>query len=218
MDGTLLEPEGLTFGQIRSATSIPEDVDLLEHIHNLPSEQQDDAFAKIRDIEREAMLKQVPQAGLVSLMEYLDEHGVAKAICTRNFEEPVAHLIANHIPGHISTFAPIVTRDFRPTKPSPAGILHIARAWGITVSPGVLHSSSMGPLLPIVMVGDSIDDITAGNEAGALTVLLRSKGKEHLEADERVDVVIRCLAELIELLKGGLESRESRHTSDHTKT
>lgn len=44
------------------------------------------------------------------------------------------------------------------------------------------------------MVGDSIDDIAAGYEAGALTVLLRSEGKEDLERDERTDVVVsRCV-------------------------
>ena len=45
-------------------------------------------------------------------------------------------------------------------------------------------------LLPLVMVGDSIDDIVAGFEAGALTVLLRSPGKEDLEDDVRTDVAI----------------------------
>jgi hypothetical protein len=29
---------------------------------------------------------QVPQAGLVTLMEFLDKKGVRKGICTRNFE------------------------------------------------------------------------------------------------------------------------------------
>ena len=40
------------------------------------------------------------------------------------------------------------------------------------------------------MVGDSIDDMVAGHEAGALTVLLRSPGKEDLEEDERTHVSI----------------------------
>ena len=40
------------------------------------------------------------------------------------------------------------------------------------------------------MVGDSVDDMTAGREAGTLTVLLRSPGKEELEQDNRTDVVI----------------------------
>ena len=37
------------------------------------------------------------------------------------------HLLQKFLPG--KTFAPIVTRDFRPPKPDPAGILHIAQAW-----------------------------------------------------------------------------------------
>ena len=37
------------------------------------------------------------------------------------------HLLQKFLPG--KTFAPIVTRDFRPPKPDPAGILHIAKAW-----------------------------------------------------------------------------------------
>lgn len=54
------------------------------------------------------------------------------------------------------------------------------------------------------MVGDSVDDMAAGRDAGALTVLLRSDGKEELEVDERTDVVVRRLDELVELLEGGL--------------
>lgn len=58
------------------------------------------------------------------------------------------------------------------------------------------------------MVGDSIDDIVAGYEAGAITVLVRSEGKEDLERDERTDVVVGRLDELVGLLEGGLEVRE----------
>lgn len=61
-------------------------------------------------------------------------------------------------------------------------------------------------LLPLIMVGDSIDDIIAGYDAGALTVLLRSAGKEELEKDERTKVVISRLDELIGLLQNGVSS------------
>jgi len=44
--------------------------------------------------------------------------------------------------------------------------------------------------IPLIMVGDSIDDMVAGYEAGAATVLLRSPGKEELEGDERTDLVV----------------------------
>lgn len=49
-------------------------------------------------------------------------------------------------------------------------------------------------ILPMIMVGDSIDDMVAGHEAGALTVLLRSEGKEDLEKDERTDIAINRYA------------------------
>ena len=71
---------------MRSAVGIPKHIDILDYIYSLPGQKQDEAFAKIQDIERQAMAKQVPQPGLVALMEYLDRKGIKKAICTRNFE------------------------------------------------------------------------------------------------------------------------------------
>ena len=32
------------------------------------------------------MVKQIPQPGLVKLMDYLKSRGVKRALCTRNFE------------------------------------------------------------------------------------------------------------------------------------
>lgn len=117
-------------------------------------------------------------------------------------------MLAVHLPGHIEPFAPIVTREFRPPKPSPAGILHIAQAWGIVDSAEVPKTKPESRPLPLIMVGDSIDDIIAGHEAGAITVLVRSEGKEELERDGRTDVVSSTLNELVGLLERGLEVRE----------
>ena len=104
---------------------------------------------------------------------------------------PVQHLLTHHLPPQIRPFDPIITRDFRPPKPSPAGILHIAQKWGIqTPSPSSSSPLRDERLLPIIMVGDSIDDMISGHSAGALTVLLRSEGKEALEEDSRTDVVV----------------------------
>lgn len=74
------------FGEMRSAVGIPKSVDILDHIHSLSEPEQSETFAKVQAIERQAMEKQVPQAGLVTLMEALDRWGVRKGICTRNFE------------------------------------------------------------------------------------------------------------------------------------
>ena len=44
---------------------------------------------------------------------------------------PVLHLLQNHLPAHV--FLPIITRETPGLlpKPDPAGILHIAREWGL---------------------------------------------------------------------------------------
>ena len=60
------------------------------------------------------------------------------------------------------------------------------------------------------MVGDSVDDMASGRDAGALTVLLASVGKgqsEELVNDERTDVVVHRLDELVELLEKGIVPR-----------
>lgn len=51
-------------------------------------------------------------------------------------------------------------------------------------------SPDEGDMLPLLMVGDSIDDMAAGHDAGAVTVLLRSAGKEELEGHEKTHLVI----------------------------
>lgn len=120
---------------------------------------------------------------------------------------PVNHLLENHIPGHLNPFDPVITRGFRPPKPSPAGILHIAHKWGVIDSAEVPSTSPSQRPLPLIMVGDSEDDCAAGRDAGALTVFLTSPGKEELETDPRADVVIKRLDELVELLEEGIEPR-----------
>ncbi|GAB7341351.1 hypothetical protein MBLNU457_7611t2 [Dothideomycetes sp. NU457] len=209
MDGTLCEPQNYMFGEMRSALGITKSVDILEHIYSLPESEQQAAHDKIQAIEREAMAKQVPQAGLVTLMEYLDSKEIKKGICTRNFDTPVTHLLTTHLPGHVNPFAPIVTRDFRPPKPSPAGILHIAKAWGVVSDQDISNQKPTSEVpIPLIMVGDSVDDIEAGYEAGAATVLVRSEGKEELESDPRTDLVITRLDELVEVLEKGFVGKD----------
>jgi phosphoglycolate phosphatase-like HAD superfamily hydrolase len=198
------------FSQMRELLGITKQQDILDHVYSLPEAEQKEAHKKIEAVESEAMTKQIPQAGLVTLMEHLDRNDIKKGICTRNFNTPVEHLLTNHLPGHIDAFSPIVTREFRPPKPSPAGILHIAKQWGILTETDVVVDGrpvSKRPL-PLIMVGDSIDDIVAGHDAGAATVLLRSAGKEELEKDPRTDLVISRLDELVEILEKGFESRQ----------
>ncbi|KKF96165.1 putative uncharacterized hydrolase [Ceratocystis platani] len=162
----------------------------------LPEASQAAAHEAIRAIERRAMDEQAAQPGLAELMQYLDSRGIRKGICTRNFDLPVKHLLDTYLPD--SLFHPIVTRDFRPTKPDPAGILHIASTWGLA-----------GPdASGLIMVGDSIDDMTAGRRAGAATVLLANEVNKHLVEHDHTDLVIDRLDELIGVLENGFVGRK----------
>lgn len=71
----------------RSALGIDKSIDIITHIRGLPTlKDRTNAVAKVQAIEREAMVKQTPQPGLVELMDYLHSKGVRRALCTRNFE------------------------------------------------------------------------------------------------------------------------------------
>ncbi|KAI9367027.1 HAD-like domain-containing protein [Aspergillus egyptiacus] len=193
VDGTLCLPQNYMFGQMREALGISKGVDILHHISSLPTaEEQLEASNKIKAIEREAMQHQEPQPGLVELMDYLQSRGVRRALCTRNFEMPVMNLLQNHLPAHI--FLPIITREtpgLMP-KPDPAGILHIAQEWGLT-----------NRAKNLIMVGDSLDDMTAGHAAGAATVLLLNDHNGHLKEHTHTDLCIKRLDELITILENG---------------
>ena len=59
----------------------------------------------------------------------------------------------------------------------------------------------------LIMVGDSIDDMTAGFRAGAATVLLINEVNAHLAEHQHTDLVVKRLDELIDVLERGFEGR-----------
>lgn len=211
------------FAEMRSALNITKGTDILDHVYSLPTpEAREEAMESIRAIERNAMASQQPQPGLVELMAYLDRRRIPKGICTRNFDAPVDHLLTKFL-SSVEPFAPIVTRDFRPPKPEPAGILHIARTWGLTrpLSDGkgtaaanrveaveAGSSDVEGDASGLIMVGDSIDDMTAGHKAGAATVLLINPANQHLAEHPHTDFVVTRLDELIQVLEEGFQGRQ----------
>ena len=224
------------FAEMRSVLAISKPTDILDHIYSLPTiEEQEAAMESIRNIERTAMRGQIAQPGLADLMDYLDSRGIRKGICTRNFEQPVNHLLKKFLAGHL--FQPVITRDFKPPKPDPAGILHIAKSWGLTKTGGtvadrkadtegelghpdmdtgldgkdggnnVTPAIAVGDASHLIMVGDSIDDMTAGRRAGAATVLLVNDVNAHLSEHENTDMAISRLDELVGILEEGFVGR-----------
>lgn len=215
------EPQTKMFHDMRATLNIPPTTDILTHITTLPPSAQAPALASIRAIETHYMRLQTPQPGLADLMTYLESRNVRKGICTRNFEGPVTHLLDKFLGGNgtppelaadveVETvkgvsghdgarFYPIVTRDFTPPKPSPAGILHIARAWGLVAPSGEPDGSGL------IMVGDSMDDMLAGRAAGAATVLLLHGDNARVAGSGAVDLVVAGLGELVGILEEGFE-------------
>ncbi|OAX85051.1 hypothetical protein ACJ72_00581 [Emergomyces africanus] len=202
VDGTLCLPQNYMFQEMRSALGIDKSVDIIGHIRSLPTPQdRDAAITKVKEIEREAMIKQVPQPGLLELMDYLQSKGLKRALCTRNFEAPVNHLLTTHLPKH--EFLPIVTRDTPDLlpKPDPAGILHIAKEWGTKSE-------------DLIMVGDSLDDMTAGHLAGAATILLLNDHNKALKEHEHTHFWVKRLDDIISILEDGVADAKENPKDD----
>lgn len=236
MDGTLCLPQNYMFKEMRAVLGIDKPTDILDHINSLADEPDDDksdspqsrAKEAIKQIERNAMKDQQPQPGLNELITYLSGRGLHLALCTRNFELPVNHLLEKFVDEAARRhFWPLVTRETEgvKAKPSPQGIWACVEAWDHNEpelpetnaeTDSVLREMSEDDRIKacegVIMVGDSVDDIEAGARAGAATVLLVNEENEHLleeqEWPKRVDLGIRRLDDLIEVLENGFRGRE----------
>ena len=168
MDGTLTVPN-LDFGEMYRRVGC-KTKDILSEIEGWPEEKQKAANAVIYEMEQEALRTQTMMPGADEIAKFLDEMGVPRGLVTRNVQTSVAHFHANA--WSLPPFTPALAREFKPYKPAPDALLHICERWGV-------HPSE------VVMVGDSPkDDIVSGNRAGAVTVLLDTEGKWHLETEE----------------------------------
>lgn len=236
VDGTLCLPQNYMFKEMRQVLSIPDSSDILAHVNSLsevpePGESESPrtkAKRAIEKIESQAMEDQQPQPGLNELITHLSKRSLHMALCTRNFELPVVHLLEKFVEGSARKgIWPLVTRDTEgvKAKPSPEGIWACVEAWergepdlpesrGETGS--VLENMSDEDRLKscegVIMVGDSVDDIEAGARAGAATVLLVNEENKHLldvqEWPKRIDLAIHRLDDLIEVLDKGFCGRD----------
>ncbi len=70
------------------------------------------------------------------------------------------------------------------------------------------EEEEVGDASALIMVGDSIDDMTAGRRAGAATVLLVNDANRDLADHPHTDLVIGRLDDLIAVLDDGFVGRE----------
>ncbi|OZJ06337.1 hypothetical protein BZG36_00652 [Bifiguratus adelaidae] len=195
LDGTMNIPDYTMFTRMRGILGISDKQDILKHIDGLEGPDKVAANEAIESIERSVIDTMSLQPGLLDLLNWLDRHSVPKAILTRNNQEPVLHFVNQLLPvaNYKGAFDPVITRKFKPTKPSPAPLLHIAKQWN-------MHPQE------ILMVGDGKDDMKCGREAGSVTCFMENKGQESaaLECEKNgwVDLKIQRISQIKDILEG----------------
>jgi hydrogenase expression/formation protein HypE len=194
-DGTLTHPGALDFPALRRALDCPPGTLILEHIDALPTEEERSRKRSIlADFEMAAAQASVPNEGAEETVAMLRRRGIRVGILTRNTRASVLTSLANFPSLKEEDFEVILTRESggRP-KPHPDGVLAAAAAIGV-------------PVRELLVVGDFVFDIAAGNAAGAATALLTNGSSPHAPGSPTVPVsgvpdhTIHRLKELLEIL------------------
>lgn len=152
MDGTLTVP-ALDFRVIRGDIGLPPDGDIIELIESMPEDDRRRAWEIIGRHERRLMRENRLQSGVVELLDALIAAEVPLALLTRNTVESVSEF-SRLVGGDY--FNPVLTRESRFIKPDHRAVASIVEEWGINPSKALV-------------VGDYIDDLTCGADAGAKT-------------------------------------------------
>ena len=148
------------------------------------------------DIEAEGRANLQVQLGCLELLAALRQREIPCAIITSNNMAGVhdfLQLCARHSEEEFR-FQPIVTRDdgAHLRKPLPAGVQQICETW--KVSP---HQ--------VLMVGDHLNDLIAGREAGCATCLILCDDPCNHHFQESADITVRSLDELDNLEKYSIQ-------------
>lgn len=167
MDGTLTLDGAIDFLEMRRRAKIPPGQDILAHIASLPEEERRQAENAVAEVEREGYARIALNHGCIEALQALKGKGLKLAILTRNTDEAVAVFLDRF--GLHHHFDMTVSRDWKgKPKPHPDALFHISKTWGFAPE-------------EMMMVGDWVDDVNAGLNAGCHTAILKlEKNTEHL--------------------------------------
>jgi len=199
-DGTLSRPGSLDFNWIKKELGCPLDRPVLEFIRELPDEtERKRAMDALNAFEQAGAEDSEPNLGAEETVRAIRALGLGVGLITRNRLASIERALENFQHLTPSDFDVIVTRDHPPApKPSPEGILFAADRLGVDVS-------------ELVLVGDFVFDVLAGERAGAVTVFLSNRrGENH----PRADFTIGTLGELLDILRMGLSLRAGKLPND----
>lgn len=190
-DDTLTIPGRLDYAGIRKEIGCPQEESILDYLEGIPdSDERQRATAILDRYEMDAAAEAAPAEGAEDLVRWLKAAGLKRGILTRNSRNALERSLANFSGIGREDFDLLLTRDDDlPVKPMPDGVLYAASVFRI-------------PPTSLIMVGDYIYDIEAGNAAGAVTVFIESR-KDRVFTPPKSDFTISKLAELREICESG---------------
>lgn len=193
-DGTLTQPGAIDFQAIKDAIKCPAQSPILEYIATIDdTAERTAALSVIHRFEMTSAIHSRPNTGAEKLIHDLRSHRIKIGILSRNGLHPIKRSLENFTTIRYADFDIVISRDTPVApKPSPDGIAYAARTFGFDTS-------------NILIVGDYIFDIQAGNRAGSITALLTTQLSKS-KLDCACDYVISHLAEVNEILFGGIEN------------
>jgi hydrogenase expression/formation protein HypE len=179
-DGTLTKPGAIDFSMIRKALGCPMGIPILEYIDTMVSpEEKRKITATLNDLEMQAASVSKPNMDAEQIVMYLKGRGLAVGIISRNSLVSIQRSLRNFERIGPADFDLIVSRDLpvKP-KPHPDGIIFAAEKLNI-------------PVDRILMVGDFIFDIQAGEAAGAKTVYISNGAVTSIPGIDRSKMITR---------------------------
>lgn len=187
LDGTLTLPVH-DFAMIRTSLGVPEGADILGHLGSLAEEEAQPLHERLNGIERRLVAETAPAPGALDIVELLSRRACRLGILTRNTRE-IACLTLEHIGlGRFFAREDILGREEARPKPDPDGIYKLASLW--RAQPAEL-----------VMVGDYLFDLQAGQAAGAATIHVH--GSRDRRWPEWTDLCVESLDVLTEMVDHG---------------
>eukprot|EP01038_Epipyxis_sp_PR26KG_P013316 gene13316-17839_t len=198
MDGTLTEPGAIDFQAIyRRAQLKPSDGDIMSQVNKMPNDERKDNILRI--IYEEEMFgceRMALRPYLSQLIKSAHHSKVRMAIATRNCNDAFIEFIQK---------AKLSAQDFKPVlhrdslnginKPDPLVAQAVLDVWGV-------DHRSMNDHGHVWFVGDSLDDMACGKDAGCKTCLILTDYNRDLAGKYPgvVDQVVNDLAEFAELV------------------
>lgn len=191
-DGTLTQPGALNFSKIRAAIGCPQEKAILEFIDAIEDvDERKRIVSLLEEFEMKGAEKSIPCDGACELIRYIQSRKLGIGILTRNGLNPVLRALENFSGINEDDFDIIVTRnDSVKPKPSSEGV-------GLAAGRMDVHPSEM------IMVGDYIFDIQAGNRAGSITIFLKNPGVIQ-RAIPKADFTVSHLKEVPDIIRLGL--------------